>query len=154
MNISQAADATGVSAKMIRHYESIGVIPEPPRSPAGYRRYAAADIQRLRFIRRARAVGFDTAEVKKLLSLWQDQRRPARDVKRLAQDHLSRIEGRIQELRLIAGALSQLLADCHGDDRPDCPILESLAEVTADGEKQRASYGLRPQRQAPKRRSR
>jgi Cu(I)-responsive transcriptional regulator len=127
MNIGQAADASGVSAKMIRHYESIGVIPRPPRSEAGYRRYAHADVERLKLLRHARAVGFGTPEIKRLISLWEDKRRPAREVKRLAQVHLDEIQARVEELRVIAGALSHLVSHCHGDDRPECPILDALA---------------------------
>ena len=153
MNIGQAANASGVSAKMIRHYESIGVIPRPPRSESGYRRYEAADITRLAFVRRARAAGFDTADIRKLVSLWQDQRRTARDVKRLAQTHLAGIEARIEELRAVAGALSHLVAHCHGGDRPDCPILEALAHEAAVGEPRPLAGRPRLQRQAPRRRS-
>ena len=153
MNIGQAANASGVSAKMIRHYESIGVIPRPPRSESGYRRYEAADITRLTFVRRARAAGFDTADIRKLVSLWQDQRRTARDVKRLAQTHLAGIEARIEELRAVAGALSHLVAHCHGGDRPECPILESLAHEAAVGEPHPLPDRPRLRRQAPRRRS-
>jgi MerR family copper efflux transcriptional regulator len=127
MNIGEAARASGVSAKMIRHYESIGLIPRASRSDAGYRRYQSADVQRLSFVRHARACGFSTAEIKRLLSLWQDERRSAREVKRLATQHLERIEAKLGELRLIAASLSHLVAHCHGDDRPECPILDSLA---------------------------
>jgi MerR family copper efflux transcriptional regulator len=146
MNIGQAADASGVSAKMIRHYESIGVIPEPPRSDAGYRRYADADVQRLRLVRHARAVGFGTPEIKRLVSLWEDKRRPAREVKRLAQAHLEEIEGRLAELRLIAGALAHLVSHCHGDERPECPILDSLAHATPVAKPRRAKDALRTRR--------
>ncbi len=126
MNIGEAAKMSGVSAKMIRHYEAMGAIPRPKRTPAGYRRYEASDIQRLAFIRRARAAGFGASDIKKLISLWEDPRRPAREVKRIAIAHLGEIEARIEELRAIAGALSHLLEHCRGDDRPECPILESL----------------------------
>jgi MerR family transcriptional regulator, copper efflux regulator len=154
VNIGQAAEASGVSAKMIRHYESIGVIPAPPRSESGYRRYQASDIQRLSFIRRARAAGFSTPDIKTLISLWQDQQRPAREVKRLASAHLGDIEGRIEELKLIAGALSHLLAHCHGGDRPECPILESLADDLSVGDRVQAPDRLRTRLQAPPRRAR
>ena len=133
MNIGQAAAASGVSAKMIRHYESIGVLPPPPRSLSGYRRYGEADVQRLSFIRRARAAGFGTAQIKALMSLWQDRQRPAREVKRLVQGHLAEIEERIAELTRIAAALSHLTARCHGDDRPECPILDSLSQDESAG---------------------
>lgn len=154
MNIGQAAKASGVSAKMIRHYESIGVIPGPPRSQSGYRRYEPSDIQHLSFIRRARAAGFGLPDIKKLISLWQDKQRPARDVKRLASAHLADIEARIEELRLVAGALSHLLAHCHGGDRPECPILESLADGTSVGSGPAIPHSPHKRRQAPPRRAR
>jgi MerR family copper efflux transcriptional regulator len=131
---------------MIRHYESIGVIPRPPRSEAGYRRYGHADVQRLRLLHHARAVGFGTPEIKRLISLWEDTRRPAREVKRLAQAHLDEIEARIEELRLIAGALSHLVSHCRGDERPECPILDSLAHETPVGKPRRTSETLRARR--------
>lgn len=127
MNIGQASSASGVSRKMIRHYEAIGLIPPPARNDVDYRRYAEADVRRLCFVRRARASGFSTDEIRQLLSLWQDRQRPAREVRRLAQAHLAGIEARIAELQRIAGTLSHLVGHCRGDDRPDCPILDSLA---------------------------
>ncbi len=127
MNIGQAANASGVSAKMIRHYEAIGLIPEASRSLAGYRHYQASDIHMLRFIRRARDAGFSTAQIKKLLSLWQDRQRPARDVKQLAAAHLTDLQTRIAELQMIAHALTQLVEHCNGGERPQCPILDNLA---------------------------
>ena len=127
MNIGQATRATGVSAKMIRHYEAIGLIPKVARSLSGYRDYQANDLHTLRFIRRARTAGFSTAQIKKLLSLWQDPKRPAREVKRLATAHLTDLQARIAELEAIAQALTQLIAHCHGDERQQCPILDNLA---------------------------
>lgn len=127
MNIGQAARASGVSAKMIRHYEATGLIPKAVRSYSGYRHYDDRDIHTLRFIRRARTAGFSTAQIKKLLSLWHDRQRPAREVKQLAAAHLTELKEKISELESMAHALSQLLMDCQGDDRPECPILESLA---------------------------
>ncbi|MBE7525813.1 MAG: Cu(I)-responsive transcriptional regulator [Gammaproteobacteria bacterium] len=127
MNIGQAASASGVSAKMIRHYETTGLIPKAARAYSGYRRYDERDINTLRFIRRARTAGFSTAQIKKLLSLWQDRQRPAREVKELASAHLSDLQARIAELQTIAHALTQLIAHCHGDERPQCPILDNLA---------------------------
>ena len=128
MNISEAAAAAGVSPKMVRHYESIGLIPKAERTEAGYRAYRPADIQQLRFIRRARAVGFSIAEIRQLLSLWQDRNRPARDVHQLASAHLDDLQRRIREMQEIAATLGHLLEHCHGDDRPECPILDSLAD--------------------------
>lgn len=154
MNIGEAAKATGVSAKMIRHYESIGVMPRPPRTPSGYRRYDAADIRRLTFIRRARAAGFGTSDIRKLLSLWQDQRRPAREVRRIAQAHLGQIEAQMEELRAVAAALGHLLDHCRGDERPDCPILESLGAKAPDDDTLAALPRTRSRRPVPPRRKR
>lgn len=126
MNISQAAKVSGISAKMIRHYEAIGLLPKAVRSQSGYRNFRDTDVHLLTFVRRARDVGFPTDTIKTLLSLWQDQRRPAREVRRLAQDHLRDLEARMTELQAIAGALSHLIEHCHGDERPECPILEAL----------------------------
>ena len=128
MNIGEAARASGISAKMIRHYESIGLIPNAGRSLSGYRYYDKKNIHTLRFIRRARTAGFSAEQIKKLLSLWSDQQRPAREVKQLAEQHLSHLKERINELKSMAAALSELIMHCQGDDRPDCPILESLAD--------------------------
>lgn len=127
MNISGAAKLSGVSAKMIRHYESTGLIPAVSRTNAGYRCYKPEDIHRLAFIRRARAVGFGTPEIRQLLSLWQNRQRPARDVKRLAVENLQQLQERIADLEAIADTLSHLIGHCRGDGRPDCPILDSLA---------------------------
>ncbi|UJP04822.1 MAG: Cu(I)-responsive transcriptional regulator [Nitrosomonas sp.] len=126
MNIGQAARASGVSAKMIRHYETIGLIVKAARSLSGYRHYQARDVHTLRFIRRARMAGFSTVQIKKLLSLWQD-RQPAREVKQLAAEHLIDLQARITELESIAQALTQLIEHCHGGERPECPILDNLA---------------------------
>ena len=137
MNISRAAQLSGVSAKMIRHYESAGLIPAVTRTAAGYRSYTPEDVHRLAFIRRARAVGFGTPEIRQLLSLWQNRQRPARDVKRLAVEHLQQLQERIADLEAIADTLSHLISHCRGDGRPDCPILDSLAaedpELTIQG---------------------
>lgn len=153
MNIGQAASASGVSAKMIRHYESIGVIPCPARSESGYRRYTEADVHRLAFVRRARAAGFSTPDIKKLVSLWQNEQRTAREVKRVAQAHLAEIEARIEELQAVAGALSHLVAHCQGSDRPECPILESLAHDASAAAVCARPDRARPRRQAPVRRA-
>jgi MerR family copper efflux transcriptional regulator len=127
MNISRAAKLSGVSARMIRHYEGAGLIPAAGRTDAGYRVYTMDDVHRLAFIRRARAVGFGTDDIRQLLSLWQNRQRPARDVKRLAVGHLQQLQARIADLEAIADTLSHLIGHCHGDERPDCPILDSLA---------------------------
>ena len=126
-NIGEAARLSGVSAKMIRHYESTGLIPEAARTLAGYRLYSEADLHRLRFIKRARALGFPMKQVGLLLELWSDRSRRSADVKRLAQAHVADLEGRIAKLRQMADTLQALADGCAGDHRPDCPILDDLA---------------------------
>ncbi|MFP5505285.1 MAG: Cu(I)-responsive transcriptional regulator [Gammaproteobacteria bacterium] len=127
MNIGQAARASGVSAKMIRHYEETGLIPRARRSAAGYRTYGEADLHILRFVRQARRLGFSTAQIADLLSLWRNQRRSSARVKALAQAHIATLDERIRELEAMKSVLAELAAHCHGDDRPDCPILDALA---------------------------
>src|SRR5690606_10284389 len=127
MNIGEAAKASGVSAKMIRHYEAIGLIPPPPRSDAGYRVYGEQEIHTLRFIRRARDLGFSIKHISRLLALWQDRSRASADVKRLALSHVEELERKARDLQEMAATLKHLARNCHGDSRPDCPILESLA---------------------------
>jgi len=131
MNIGAAAKASGISAKMIRHYESIGLIAKVGRSDAGYRRYGSEDVARLRFIRHARDAGFSTPDIARLLSLWRDDGRTSAEVKRLAQRHLQELHERIGELHAIAGALAHLVEHCQGDARPSCPILDALARPDA-----------------------
>jgi len=147
MNISRAAILSGVSARMIRHYESAGLIPAAVRTGSGYRTYTMDDVHRLAFIRRARAVGFATPDIRQLLSLWQNRRRPAREVKRLAVEHLAQLQARITDLEAIADTLSHLIGHCHGDERPDCPILDSLA---ADSPAPAASTAGAPRRKKTK----
>ncbi|WP_108660192.1 Cu(I)-responsive transcriptional regulator [Acuticoccus kandeliae] len=127
MNIGHAAAASGVSAKMIRYYEEIGLIAKPDRSASGYRRYSPADINTLTFIRRARSLGFSMEEISALLALWRDRSRASADVKALAMRHVDDLNTRIAELKAMADTLEHLAHNCHGDDRPDCPILETLA---------------------------
>ncbi|MDV7271248.1 Cu(I)-responsive transcriptional regulator [Thioclava sp. A2] len=127
MNIGEAAKASGVSAKMIRYYESIGLIPEAARSDAGYRNYGAREVQILRFVRRARDLGFPVAAIQELLALWSDRARHSADVKRLAMDHVSALEQKITEMQAMADTLRHLAEACCGDDRPDCPILQDLS---------------------------
>ena len=126
MNIGEAAKASNVSAKMIRYYERIGLIPPAHRTEAGYRAYGQADLHRLHFIRRARDLGFSVAEISDLLSLWNDTSRKSADVKHLAQAHIAELERRMAQMRQMADTLKALAACCAGDDRPDCPILEQL----------------------------
>jgi Cu(I)-responsive transcriptional regulator len=127
MNIGQAAEASGVSAKMIRYYESIGLIPKTVRTQAGYRVYSDSDVHTLRFIRRSRDLGFPVEQIGDLVSLWQDRDRASKDVKRVALEHVEVLERKIAELQQMAGTLRHLARHCHGDTRPDCPILEELA---------------------------
>ena len=127
MNIGDAAKASGVSAKMIRHYESIGLLPQASRTDAGYRQYGENDLRILQFIRRSRDLGFSLEEIQGLLDLWQDRTRSSREVKALAQQHLDFLERKLAELQSMKKALAHLVACCHGDERPDCPILESLS---------------------------
>jgi MerR family copper efflux transcriptional regulator len=126
-NISQAAKASGVSAKMIRHYEEIGLIPKVGRTVAGYRIYREPDVHILRFIRRSRDLGFSMKEIETLLGLWINRRRASADVKRLAQKHIADLDAKIAELQAMRGSLVTLARHCHGDGRPDCPILDDLA---------------------------
>lgn len=126
--IGDAAARSGVSAKMVRHYESLGLLPPVARTEGGYRLYGAAEVHTLRFIRRARDLGFSMAEIGTLLQLWQNQGRASADVKRIAQVHLADLERRIAEMRAMQQTLARLAACCHGDTRPECPILDELAE--------------------------
>lgn len=127
LNIGRAAEASGVSAKMIRHYESIGLLPAAGRTVAGYRIYRDGDIHTLRFIRRARDLGFSMKEIAALVGLWQNGRRSSSEVKKLAGQHMRDLDQKIRELQAMRDALAHLAEHCHGDDRPDCPILEDLA---------------------------
>ena len=127
LNIGEAADASGVSAKMIRHYEEIGLISRAGRTVAGYRIYRLADVHALRFVRRARDLGFSLAEIKALLGLWHDQSRASADVRRLARTHIDDLDARIARMQSMRQALERLVAHCHGDARPDCPILDDLS---------------------------
>ena len=125
--IGAAARASGVSAKMVRHYESLGLLGAVARTDAGYRQYTPADVHTLRFIKRARDLGFSMAEIAELVSLWHDRRRASADVKRIAQTHVAELEKRIQAMQDMRRTLQNLLHHCHGDERPDCPILDDLA---------------------------
>lgn len=131
MNIGQAAKFSGVSAKMIRYYEQIGLIPKANRSDAGYRNYSATDAHSLRFIRRARDLGFSVEQISELLVLWLDRDRASADVKAMALSHVAGLNAKIAELQAMAQTLGHLADHCHGNDRPDCPILADLAERTA-----------------------
>ncbi|KQT49688.1 hypothetical protein ASG47_05075 [Devosia sp. Leaf420] len=127
MNIGEAASATGVSAKMIRYYEEIGLIRPPHRTGSNYRVYGADEVHVLRFIRRSRTLGFSIEETGALLALWQDKTRASGEVREIAAGHISALETKIAELQSMVGTLKHLVHCCHGDDRPDCPILDDLA---------------------------
>ena len=127
MNIGRAAKASGVSAKMIRHYEEVGLIPPAARTEAGYRQYGDADVHTLRFVRHARDLGFSIREIGELVGLWHDRKRPSRQVKALAQAHIVELEQKARELLAMKATLEHLVHCCHGDERPECPILDTLA---------------------------
>ena len=127
MNIGDAAKASGVSAKMIRHYESVGLFAQAARTDSGYRQYTDKEIGTLRFIRQSRDLGFSIEQIRELLGLWQNRRRPSRQVKALAQAHLEELDEKLRELQAMKATLEHLVHCCHGDDRPDCPIIETLA---------------------------
>jgi len=126
MNIGEAAKASGVSAKMIRYYESVGLIPPAARATSGYRVYSGTDVQMLRFIRRSRDLGFAVEKIEALLALWRDRSRHSADVKRLAQEQIDGLERKIQEMQAMMDTLRHLADACCGDDRPECPILADL----------------------------
>ena len=127
MQIGEASKATGVSAKMIRHYETIGLIPAADRRDSNYRDYGAEDVHRLGFIRRARDLGFSIEEIRDLLRLWADRNRSSRDVKEVTKAHLRELDAKIALLGEMRATLAHLIHCCDGGDRPDCPIIESLA---------------------------
>ncbi|HUJ86481.1 MAG TPA: Cu(I)-responsive transcriptional regulator [Burkholderiales bacterium] len=138
MNIGAAARRSGVSAKMIRHYEGIGLIPKAARTCSGYRTYSDRDVHTLRFVRQARSLGFSIKQIEQLLGLWRNQRRSSRDVKALALEHVAELDQRIAELEAMKRTLQALAARCHGDERPECPILDRLAAAP-----NRAASGVR-----------
>ncbi|MDY7567890.1 Cu(I)-responsive transcriptional regulator [Pseudomonas sp. RTC3] len=127
MNIGQAAKNSGLSAKMIRYYESIGLLKAAHRSDSGYRLYGSEDLHTLAFIKRSRDLGFSLEEVAKLLTLWQDRQRASSDVKALARQHITALDQKISELASLRDTLQELVEHCQGDHRPDCPILKDLA---------------------------
>lgn len=143
-NIGIAASRSGVSAKMVRHYESLGLLPAIDRTEAGYRRYTEREVHTLRFIRRARDLGFSMVEIAELLRLWQDRERTSAGVRRIAQRHVEDLERKIAELTAMRRTLERLVDCCHGDGRPECPILDELEGGTTGS-------GAGPGRTAPTR---
>lgn len=134
MNIGQASKASGVSTKMIRYYDEIGLVRPSSRSDSNYREYDAREVNELRFIKRARSLGFSMAEIEQLLSLWRDRGRPSREVKAIADKHVADLDARIAEMQAMADTLRHLSHCCAGDDRPDCPILADLTGGTEPAE--------------------
>jgi MerR family copper efflux transcriptional regulator len=132
MNIGQAAKASGVSAKMLRYHESVGLLAKAGRTEAGYRVYSEADVRTLRFVRRARDLGLPLDRIKLLIGLWQDQDRASADVKRIATEHAAELRAKIAELTRMCEALEGMADACHGDHRPECPILDDIAEGSRD----------------------
>lgn len=131
-NIGEASALAGISAKMIRHYESIGLIPPANRTFANYRLYSDQDLHRLRFIKRARSLGFSMKQIESLLNLWNDPQRSSAEVKQLATAHADALAGKIAQMQAMQRTLQRLAKDCHGDRRPDCPILDDLAGADPD----------------------
>jgi len=128
-SIGRAAELSGVTSKMIRHYEALELIPKAARTVGDYRVYSAADVHTLRFVRRARTLGFSMDEIGRLLNLWHDQRRASAEVKRLAQKHIAELDSKIEELQAMRATLADLAQHCRGDGRPECPILDDLGRL-------------------------
>ncbi len=141
MNIGEAAGLAVVTPKMVRHYESLGLLPKVHRTESGYRIYTAREVHTLRFIKRSRDLGFSMAEIAELVKLWQDRRRPSSSVKKMASAHLEELDRKIKEMESMRKTLRHLVHCCNGDDRPDCPILDDLGGVLSD-----ASEGARDAR--------
>ena len=138
MNIGGAAKGSGISAKMIRHYEEVGLLSAPSRTESGYRQYTGNDVHTLRFIRQARDLGFSIPQIGELVGLWRNRRRSSRSVKALAEAHIQALEEKTQELMAMKATLEHLVHCCNGDDRPDCPILDTLSGDSEDAPEVRA----------------
>lgn len=148
MNIGQAAKTSGVSAKMIRHYESVGLFPQAARTESGYRQYTAKEVSTLRFVRQSRDLGFSIEQIRQLLGLWHDRKRPSRQVRALAQAHIEELDEKLEELQSMKATLEHLVHCCHGDDRPDCPIIASLAQEPREPQNSAARAGGLKRRRA------
>lgn len=131
MNIGEAARLSGVSAKMVRHYEALGLLPPVARSDSGYRQYGEAEVHTLRFIKRARELGFSMHEITELVGLWRNRRRASASVRRIAQRHADDLAARIEAMQAMQRTLRTLIDGCHGDERPDCPILDDLSGLSS-----------------------
>jgi MerR family copper efflux transcriptional regulator len=129
LNIGEAARLSGISTRMVRHYESLGLLGDVHRSDSGYRQYSPAEVHTLRFIKRSRDMGFSMEQVAELVDLWRNRRRTSASVKRIAQSHLDELEQRIAAMQGMQRTLAHLVHCCHGDQRPDCPILDDLAGI-------------------------
>lgn len=126
MNIGEVSKRSTVNSKMIRRYEELGIIPKAGRSDSGYRQYSENDVHILKFVKRARELGFSMKDIKQLVSLWRNRSRPSSQVKSIAQKHVSELEKKLFEIQSMLGTLNKLVKNCHGDQRPDCPILDEL----------------------------
>lgn len=150
MNIGEASKGSGVSTKMIRYYESIGLIRPPLRTEAGYRVYSDSEVHALRFINQARDLGFSTEQIGDLLALWRDRTRVSADVKAIALEHIEALEAKAQALQAMSATLRHLADNCHGDDRPDCAIIEGFAATVNPSHKRRQPrfgvMGIEPDR--------
>ncbi|TWO68051.1 Cu(I)-responsive transcriptional regulator [Caenimonas sedimenti] len=144
MNIGEAAEKAGVTPKMVRHYESLGLLPKVRRTESGYRVYGASEVHTLRFIKRSRDLGFSIPEISELVKLWQNRRRPSSSVKEVASAHLQELDRKIEDLQSMRKTLGHLIHCCHGDDRPDCPILEDLERFAAPALKKPKSRPQEP----------
>jgi MerR family copper efflux transcriptional regulator len=143
MNIGEASKASGVSTKMIRYYESIGLIKSPLRTGSGYRVYSDNEVHALRFISQARDLGFSVEQMGDLLALWRDRSRASADVKAIALSHIEALEAKARALQAMSNTLRHLADSCHGDDRPDCPIIEGFAGAVAPApKKRRPRFGI------------
>ncbi len=129
MNIGEVAKISGVSAKMIRKYEDSGLVPKAKRNVSGYRSYSDNDVHTFRFIKTARSLGFSLKDIKELLSLWKNKKRASSNVKKIAQMHIEQLEFKVNEINTMLNTLKHLTKNCHGDDRPDCPILDNLERI-------------------------
>lgn len=126
MNIGEVAGLSGLNSKMIRRYEELGIIPRAVRTLTGYRNYGENDVHILKFVKRAREFGFSMKDIRQLLGLWRNKKRPSAQVKGIAEKHIAELEKKLEEIQGMVGTLRHLTQHCHGDDRPDCPILDEL----------------------------